>query len=187
MGELRIETERLVLREWREDDAEALYPMGQDPRVMEFLGPLEDRDKAQWLVEGQIVNQRLFGHCFWPVERRSDGALLGYCGLNPGPEATPLEGKIEIGWRLASHAWGQGFAREAAGAALDWGFASLAVGAIWSMTVPTNSRSWGLMERLGLSRHAELDFDHPGVPVDSPLKRHITYSITRDQWTAPAS
>lgn len=109
-----IETDRLVLREWHEADVEPLYALGQDVHVMEFLGPLPTLEDERSFVAGQIVNQSLFGHCFWAIERRSDHALIGLCGLNPGPKNTPLEGKMEIGWRLTHPAWGKGYAREAA-------------------------------------------------------------------------
>ena len=82
---------------------------------------------------------------------------------------------------LARDAWGQGYAREVARATLDWGFANLAEDTIWAITVPANIRSWGLMERLGMTRQIDMDFDHPNVPDDSPLKRHITYNIMRPQ------
>ncbi len=179
MGEFRIETDRLILREWCDADAEAVYLTGQDPRVMEFLGPLESTKQAQRLIAGQIVNQRLFGHCFWPVVRRSDDALLGYCGLNRGPEGNPLDGKIEIGWRLAHSAWGHGYAREAASASINWAWSNLPDDAVWSITTLANIRSWGLMERLGMTRRHDLDFDHPALVTDNPLRPHITYVIER--------
>jgi RimJ/RimL family protein N-acetyltransferase len=179
MGEFRFETERLILREWREDDWQTMYAIGQDPRVMATLGPLQSPEDARKLVAGQIVNQKLFGHCFWPIERRSDRAVLGYCGLNRCPVGNPLEGKIEIGWKVAYHVWGQGYAREAAEASLGWAWDSLQDDAVWSMTTPGNTRSWGLMERLGMTRHHNLDFDHPALAVDDPLRAHITYSIAR--------
>lgn len=179
MGKFRVETQRLILREWREDDADALYLTGRDPDVMEFYGPLEDHDGVHRLIAGQIVNHRLFGHCFWPIERRSDGALLGFCGLNPSPKDTPLEGTIEIGWRLAHGAWGQGYAREAAEASINWAWQNLSDDAIWSFTVPANIRSWRLMERLGMSRRADVDFDHPGLAIGNPLRAQIVYAIDR--------
>jgi len=175
----RLETARLVLRSWREKDAEPFGAMGRDARVMEFLGPLLDRDAVKAGITRQMVLQRDLGHCFWAVARRNDGAFLGFCGLKPGPEGTPLEGGIEIGWRLAYDVWGQGYAREAARASLDWGFHQLGVDSICAMTVPGNVRSWGLMERLGMKRQARLDFDHPAMAEGDPLRPHIVYAACR--------
>ena len=174
-----IETDRLILREWRDSDAEAMYEIGQDPRVMAFLGPLMNRNEARDLVAGQILNQSLFGHCFWPIERRSDGMLIGFCGLNPAPRATGLDDEIEIGWRLAHHAWGRGYAREAAVASIDWAWAALDVPRIVAMTVAANTASWRLMQRLGMTRRFDLDFEHPAIAVDDPLRPHIVYEIAR--------
>lgn len=174
-----IETDRLILREWREADAEPFHHMGQDPRVMAFLGPLMSLADAKQLVAGQIVNQALFGHCFWPVERRSDHVLLGFCGVQRGPADTPIEGGIEIGWRLAHHAWGQGYAREAAEASLAWAWANTDAPRVFAITTPANTQSWGLMLRLGMTRVVDGDFDHPAVPVGDPLRRHQTYAIAR--------
>jgi RimJ/RimL family protein N-acetyltransferase len=179
MGELRIETDRLVLREWREEDAIQLLPIGQDERVRQFLGPKMDAVGTRLLIEGQMLNQSLFGHCFWAMERRSDGELIGDCGLNPAPAGTPVEGCIEIGWQLVHRAWGQGYAREAAEATLNWAWCNLLRDEIVSFTVPMNQRSRGLMERLGMIRRPDLDFDHPSLAVDDPLRRHIVYSIAR--------
>lgn len=179
VAEFRIETERLILREWRNEDGDALHAMSQDEQVMEFLGPVTSPAETSVFISRSQATFAANGYCFWVVERKRDGMFLGSCGLKPGPEHTPVAGRTEIGWRLARGAWGQGYAREAAQASLDWGFANLPDDSIWSMTVPANLRSWGLMERLGMVRHHELDFDHPGVPVGSPLKRHITYSIAR--------
>ncbi|MBN8831932.1 MAG: GNAT family N-acetyltransferase [Sphingomonadales bacterium] len=176
MADFALGTERLILRAWREEDHAPLLAMCRDPAVMEHLGPPLD---AQAAIDRQNAWQAKHGHCFWAIERRADGAMLGFCGLKPGPEKTPIENRVEIGWRLRADAWGQGYAREAAQASLAWGFANLDEDRIWAITVPANSRSWGLMERLGMTRHEDLDFDHPALPADSPLLRHITYSIAR--------
>ena len=179
MAERVVETERLVLRAWRAEDAAPFHAMCTDPEVMAYLGPPLSRAD----VEAAIVRQNGFqsghGYCFWAIERRADGAMLGFCGLKPGPERTPLHARIEIGWRLRRDAWGQGYAREAARASLDWGWANLPDDAIWAMTNIANSRSWGLMERLGMARRAELDFDHPALGADDPLRPHIVYGADR--------
>lgn len=174
-----IETERLIVRPWRDTDRAPFAAMGQDPEVMRFLGPLRSRAESDGLIDRMIAMQAERGYCLWAVERRVDTAFLGFCGLNAGPMGTPLEGGLEIGWRLARAYWRQGYAREAALACLDWTWVNLAIDGLFSMTVPANTASWGLMERIGMRRLADQDFDHPGVPDGSPLKRHFLYRIDR--------
>lgn len=171
----RLETERLVLREWQETDSAPFHAMCNDPRVMQFLGPAMSHQDIDAALDRQRGFQRDHGYCFWAMERRDDGAFLGFCGLKPGPEGTPLQDHAEIGWRLAHHAWGQSYAKEAALACLDWGFGEFRIGEIRAMTVRGNVRSWGLMERLGMERQTELDFDHPALAPDDPLRPHIVY------------
>jgi RimJ/RimL family protein N-acetyltransferase len=177
MAKFSIDTERLRVREWFDTDVEPFYAMGQDAEVMEFLLPIPTLDDARAFITRQHDRQTNFGYCLWAVERQADNAFLGFCGLQPGPTGTPLEDRLEIGWRLQRNAWGQGYAREAATACLDWAWTKINADSVWAITVPANKRSWGLMERLGMSRHVDLDFDHPVVPPESPLRRHVTYSI----------
>jgi RimJ/RimL family protein N-acetyltransferase len=174
-----IETSRLKLREWRSADIDPFAVMCADPRVMATLGALMTHDDSAALIDRMISLQARDGHCFWAVAARDTDELIGWCGLIRGSAPT-IAGKLEIGWRLAHRHWGHGYAREAAQAALDWGFVNRADDSIWAITTPGNVRSWGLMERLGMIRNHALDFDHPNVPDGSPLKRHVTYCITRD-------
>ena len=179
-----IETGRLILRGWRKGDIAPFHAMGQDPEVMRYIGPLMSRQDARAGYERCVARQTDHGHCFWAIERQADGAFLGFCGLQPGYAF--LEGETEIGWRLRRDAWGQGFAREAAEASLAWGWANLAMPRVTAITVPANSASWRLMERLGMTRDPAEDFEHPNVPDGSPLKRHILYRIARPVKDGPA-
>ncbi|MBN8807290.1 MAG: GNAT family N-acetyltransferase [Sphingomonas sp.] len=172
-----IETDRLILRPWREADIGPFHAMGQDAEVMRYLGPPVTEDEARRTYERVSACQAEHGICFWAIERRGDGVFLGFCGLKPG--APVLADPIEIGWRLRREAWGQGYAREAAAASIAWGWANLDVPTITAITVIANTRSWGLMERLGMTRYPDEDFDHPNVPDGNPLKRHILYRIAR--------
>jgi RimJ/RimL family protein N-acetyltransferase len=176
--EFHLDTPRLILRDWRDEDLDAFAAMSADPRVMEMLAPVMDRAQAAEVLTRIKGIAAEYGHTFWAVERKNDAQMIGWCGIIRGTVG-PIDGKAEIGWRLAADAWGAGYAREAALASLDWGFAHLPDDAIWAITSTGNARSWSLMERLGMVRHPDLDFDHPKLAVDSPLKRHITYSITR--------
>ena len=174
-----IETGRLVLRRWQERDRAALRAQVGDPEVMRYLLAIPDDDAFEAHLARLDQWQEEHGFTFWVLDRKSDGATMGMCGLKRGAEGTPIEGQVEIGWRLGKDYWGQGYAREAALASIDWAWANLATDRIWSITVVQNRASWGLMERLGLSRRLDLDFDHPQVADDAPLKRHVTYVIER--------
>jgi RimJ/RimL family protein N-acetyltransferase len=179
MADFRLETERLTIRSWRDDDLDPFAAMCADPRVMATLGPVMDRDATAALIARVNAIEAEHGMTFWALERKADAAFIGWCGLIVGDAETPIVGKPEIGWRLAFDAWGQGYAREAAEATLAWGFGQKGLDRIWAITSVGNKNSWGLMERLGMVRHHDLDFDHPHVAADSSLRPHVTYSIQR--------
>ena len=180
MAEFRLETERLTLRDWCADDLVPFAAMSADPAVMETLGPVMSQDETAAVIGRLQARRDEHGHTFWALERREDARFIGFCGIIRGV-VEPIANMPEIGWRLASDTWGRGYAREAAAASLEWAFANLPDDRIWAVTSAGNNRSWGLMERLGMARHRDMDFDHPNVANDSPLKRHITYSIRREQ------
>ncbi len=175
-----IETDRLTLRPWQDSDRRPFNAMGRDPEVMAHLGPLQSQADTDAAIARLSAIQAQHGHTFWAIERRADARFLGFCGLKIAPENIPgIEGAIEIGWRLARDAWGAGYAREAAAASLAWGWDNLAVNRIIAITTPANTRSWGLMLRLGMVRRHDLDFDHPALAIDDPLRPHVTYEIFR--------
>jgi RimJ/RimL family protein N-acetyltransferase len=178
-----IETARLLLREWREGDVQLMNEHCNTPAVMRWLGDVQDPAQVEALVARQYALQADHGHCFWVVERREDGAFLGMCGLKkvdaPGG---PMPGGMEIGWRFREDSWGRGYAKEAATAALDFAFGRLAARRVVAFTVEGNSASWGLMERLGMVRRPDLDFDDPRYPPD--LNPTIVYVIEAAQWRA---
>ena len=174
-----IETDRLILRAWRDSDVEPFHTMCNDPEVMRYLGPPMSREVAEESAARQNGLIASHGYCFWAVERKADGALLGFCGLKPGAPGTPIADDVEIGWRFGHPYWGQGYAREAAQASLDWGWSNLDVAEIAAITTPDNVRSWGLMERLGMRWSPGEDFDHPNAA--EWLKPHITYRIARQK------
>ena len=177
-----IETERLLLREWRDEDRDAFLAMCTSPTVMEHLGGRSSPEQIDAGIARIRACQAANGFCFWAVERKADGAFLGFCGLKRATDGgTPVEGQIEIGWRLREDVWGQGYAREAAQASLAWGWRNATAPQIVSITVPANVRSWGLMERLCMMRRPDLDFGHPQFAPDHPLHAHIVYVAERPQ------
>lgn len=174
-----IETERLILRGWRTSDVAPFHAMGQDPELMLFLGPAYSEADAAATIDRQNALLATHGYCFWALEAKANGAFLGFCGIKPGVADTPLAGQAEIGWRVARSHWRRGFAREAADAALAWMWVNTDAPLVAAMTVPANRASWGLMERLGMTRFPDEDFDHPALAADDPLRRHVVYRIQR--------
>lgn len=175
-----IGTDRLILRPWQDTDIAPFAAMGQDADVMRHLNGVIDRDMAVPVIERHRASQVSDGHCFWAIERTVDRAFLGFCGLRTGGHpGTGVSDELEIGWRLARHAWGQGYAREAAQASLAWGWGYTDRSRIAAWTVPANEASWGLMRRLGMTARPELDFDHPDFAAGHPLRRHLVYTIDR--------
>jgi RimJ/RimL family protein N-acetyltransferase len=173
-----IETARLTLRNWQDSDRLPFNAMGRDLAVMEQLGPLQTPADTDAAITRLRAIAAIHGHSFWAMERRADAQFLGFCGLKIAPEGIPgIEGAIEIGWRLRSDCWGLGYAREAAAASLQWGWENLSTDRIIAITTPANVRSWGLMERLGMTRRHDLDFAHPALAADDPLSAHVTYEI----------
>ena len=174
-----IETERLVLRSWREADLAEFAALNADPEVMaHFPAPLT-REASDALVDRLIAAQRTHGLTFWAMERRVDGAFLGMTGVVPTGADLPFGGAPEVGWRLARHAWGRGYASEAARGAMAFVFERYGSAEIVSFTAGENQRSQAVMTRIGMRRDAARDFDHPALPKGDRLRRHVVYARAR--------
>jgi RimJ/RimL family protein N-acetyltransferase len=182
MPEFRHDTARLSLRDWREDDWPEFWRVTNTPPVMRWLGGVMD-DAGMTAARARVESyQADHGHTFWVVERRTDGALLGFCGLKRSNQPGGPQGMMEVGWRLREDAWGQGYAKEAAAASLDLAFDRFGAQEVIALTVERNSPSWGLMVRLGMERRADLDFASSDFDPDNPVI--IAYSIAREAWQA---
>lgn len=175
-----IETERLRLRNWREEDIEPFIRHLNTEPVMRWLGGLRTAEQQEAAVRERFMAwQEDRGFTFWVVERKSDGALLGFCGLKLSDDkGSPVCGDLEIGWRLREDAWGRGYATEAA-ASLDFAFAKQDAAHVVALTVIGNEPSWRLMERLGMTRRPDLDYSGPDW-AQGPV---IVYRIEREEWT----
>ena len=170
-----IETDRLLLRNWREEDIEPFIRHTNTPAVMRWLGGVKSEEDHRTAFRDRIMRWQESGFTFWAVERKADGALLGFCGLKiADAEGSPIEGMLEIGWRLREDVWGQGYAKEAAIASLDFAFDTLGAERVVAITFQGNEPSWGLMERLGMKRRPELDYDDERFPELNPT---IVYDI----------
>lgn len=175
-----IETNRLKLRRWRDSDLESFAELNADPRVMEYFPNTLSTRESDALAE-RIVNhfaEHEFG--LWAVEVKNDADFVGFIGLSiPSFEAhfTPC---VEIGWRLAANYWGHGYATEGARAALELAFQTMKLDEVVSMTSVQNQRSRRVMERIGMTHSRNDYFDHPNLPSDHALSRHVLYRIAHN-------
>ncbi|WP_250460320.1 GNAT family N-acetyltransferase [Microbulbifer litoralis] len=175
------QTERLLLRQWRDADREPFAALCADPQVMEYFPSTLDRAASDAAVDRQIAHIDANGWGFWAVERREDGAFIGFVGLKHAPAELPFAPCVEIGWRLAREYWGRGYAVEAARESVRVAFNELQLAEIVSFTVTQNAPSRKVMERLQM-REMPQTFEHPLLPADSPLRRHCLYRLTAAQW-----
>lgn len=174
-----LETDRLILRQWRQSDLDAFWAMGQDREVMEFLLPLANRAASDAVADKLKNHIEEHGFGFWALEEKDGAPFIGFTGILRVGDDLPFAPAAEVGWRLARAYWGKGHASEAARAALAFGFNEMKLDEIVALTVPANQRSQAVMARIGMSRNAADDFDHPRVPDGDPLKRHVLYRMAR--------
>ena len=156
--------------------------MNADPVVMEHFPALLDRAASDELVDRILAHWAEHGFGLWAVERHVDGMFIGFAGIYRPSFETHFTPAVEVGWRLARGAWGNGYATEAAEAAVRFGFEQAGLDEIVSFTVPANERSRRVMERIGMHRNPADDFDHPRIPLGHPLRRHVLYRLGRADW-----
>ena len=178
MSAVELRTERLLLRQWRDADREPWAALNADPEVMEFFVSTMDRAASDAFVTKVSITIAAQGWGLWAVEHRAGGHFVGMVGLTPVTFDAPFVPAVEVGWRLPRSEWGKGYATEAATAAVDYGFGTLGLDEIVSTTARINRRSRAVMERLGFTYVPELDFEHPRVPPDSPVRHHVLYRRT---------
>ena len=174
-----METERLVLRKWRAKDREPFACMNADAEVMRYFPRPVSRAESDAFVDRIDAHLGMHGFGLFALERKEDGAFLGFTGLHHGPAGTPVEDDIEIGWRLARAYWRQGYAHEAASACIDWFWRETAHPRLVSFTTVSNTPSQNLMRKLGFEHRPEMAFDHPAIARDHPLSPHRVFVLER--------
>jgi ribosomal-protein-alanine N-acetyltransferase len=180
-GELLIETERLLLRLWKEEDREPFYRMNSDSRVMEFMPECMTRAESYLLFERINEHFRKHGFGLFAAELHQDQSFIGFVGLAVPSFKAHFTPCVEIGWRLAADYWGRGLATEAARTLAKHAFGELALSELVSFTVPKNVRSRRVMEKIGMTHDVSDNFDHPNLPAGHPLRRHVLYRLRRNR------
>lgn len=172
-----LSTARLLLRPWQASDRVPFAQLNADPQVMEFFPKLATREESDALVDRIETHFATHGYGFWALEIPGITPFAGFVGLSIPRFEMHFTPCVEVGWRLAAEYWGQGYATEAARAALAFGWNQLKLSEIVAYTVPTNVRSRRVMEKLGMTYNPADDFDHPMLAETHPLRRHVLYRI----------
>lgn len=174
-----ITTDRLILRAWCDADREPFAAMNADPEVMRYFPSTLTREESDRQIDRIVERTASRGFGFWAVEIPGVTAFAGFIGLSvPGFDA-PFMPCVEIGWRLSRAQWGHGYATEGARAARRYGFETLGVTEIVAFTAVGNAPSRRVMDKIGMTRDPEGDFDHPLVPVGHPHRRQVLYRVRR--------
>lgn len=178
-----IETDRLILRPWREADKPAFAALNADPEVMRHFPKRMTREESDDLAGRIMTRMAERGWGSFAVEVKGGEPFIGFVGPNVPAYEIPCGPCVELGWRLARSAWGRGYATEAARAAAGFAFSQLGLAEIVAFTAAGNDRSRRVMERLGMTRDPRDDFDHPTIAEGHPLRRHVLYRLGASAWT----
>jgi len=174
-----LQTDRLLLRRWRQSDREPFARLNADPRVMQFMPGSLSREESDRVADRIEAHFERHGFGLFAAELKSQRVFVGFVGLTvPNFDAhfTPC---VEIGWRIAAEYWNQGLATERAQAMLEYAFGPLGLEEVVAFTVPANVASRRVMDKIGMAHRPEDDFDHPQLPNGHPLRRHVLYRIGR--------
>lgn len=177
-----LRTERLLLRQWRPEDREPFAALNDDPLVMEHFPGHLDRAASDAMADRIETAIARNGWGLWAAEVLDTGEFIGFVGLAVPRFEEHFTPCVEIGWRLASSAWGRGYAPEGARASLAHAFGPLGLDEVVAMTIPANDRSQSVMRKIGMTRDESADFDHPLIAEGDPTRRHVLYRITRQEW-----
>ena len=178
-----LETERLTLRTWSNNDLQPMFLINQDPKVMKYFPDLHDLEMTKNFIDKVNTHFENHGYSLYATVRKDTGEFIGFIGLLIADFKEHFTPAIEIGWRLSSNHWGKGFATEGAKAVLDYAFRELKIPEIVSFTAAGNAESIRVMQKIGLQHNERDDFDHPKLDDQSPLKRHVLYRLSCEKYT----
>lgn len=174
-----LKSERLIFREWSDEDREPFARMNADPLVMQYLPRSLNEKESNHLVDKFQKHLEKHDYGFFAVEVAETGGFAGFVGLNRVPFEAPFQSSeippVEIAWRLDYEVWGQGYGSEAAKAVLDFGLNDLDLEEVVSFTVHDNARSIHMMEKIGMKRDKGGDFHYPTLPDGHPLGDFVLY------------
>lgn len=181
MADIIAETDRLILRTIEEGDAAEQDRVLNTPTVMARLGGIVELHEIEAKHAKAMALYAKEGFSFLFMIEKATGEMVGHCGIKrvDNPLASN-QGDYEIGWIVREDRWRRGYAEEAMRAVLEWAFTRIGAPHVVALTSPPNVGSWKLMEKLGMVRREDLDFDDPAYPPED--RKTILYSLSKDQW-----
>ena len=179
-SQIIIETKRLLLRKWKEEDLASFYLINSSEAVCQFLPKILTRDESDSMARRINDEMEKNGFGLYGVEEKSSAKFIGYIGLSVPNFKAHFTPCVEIGWRLSPDHWGKGYATEGALAIKEYAFNELKLDEIVSFTVAYNIRSRRVMEKIGMIYDSRDDFLHPNLPEDHKLSKHVLYRFRLD-------
>ncbi len=177
-----IDTDRLILRPWQAEDLPLFIELNQDPRVMEHFFSGKTKEEAVDYYKRIQAHFTEHGFGLNAAVLKSTQECIGFVGLAKIAAPYPMAPCVEIGWRLGYNHWGKGYATEGAKAALTDGFTRLSLAEIVAFTIPLNTRSRRVMEKLGMHHDPKDNFQHPKIPAGHPRCLQLLYRLSKDEW-----
>jgi RimJ/RimL family protein N-acetyltransferase len=178
-----VETKRLVLRRFTEDDADNLVELDGDSEVMRFIngGRPTPREEIEADVLPAFLRyyKRFAGYGFWAAEEKTSRRFVGWFHLRPAPESPP--GEVELGYRLRRSAWGKGYATEGSHALIEKAFAELGVERVFATTMVVNVASRRVMDKAGLRFVRIFHQEWPDY-IEGEEEGDVEYALLRSEW-----
>lgn len=170
-----IETERLLLRDWKETDKPKFALINGNPHVMRYFPGCLTSEESDRFVARIVAELEVCGHGLFAVEIKDTGEFIGYVGLHAFEFEAPFSPGWEIGWRLSDRHWHKGYATEAAAACIDYARGAGLIRRLYSFTAVVNRPSENVMKRIGMIYAGR--FEHPALPCGHPLREHLLYEL----------
>ena len=175
-------TNRLKLAVFSQSHVSELVRLNADPEVMRYFPATLSSEESAALLQRIIEHQRINEYSLFALHLKESDAFVGWCGLMKVPFSAHFTPAVEVGWRLDKIFWGKGLAPEAAKSVLRFGFLELGLSEIVSFTAELNQPSIRVMQKIWMKCNPEDTFDHPKLPLNHPLQRHILYRLQKTDW-----
>lgn len=173
-----FDSERMIFRDWKDEDLLQFRKMNADTDVMEFfLNTLTHKETDSFFegIKAEFIRE---GYGLYAVELKENSEFIGFIGFHKANLNLGFDPFVEIGWRIKKKAWGNGYASEGAKRCLEYGFEQLRFDEVYSFTAIVNTRSKNVMKKIGMTK--KMEFEHPRIEKGHVLSRHVLYHVSKN-------